>query len=76
MTSIIFASTAQMPITGRKKVDFMPLNKPDEKKTELFKNQKELLDTFLSHGAITKAQYDKSLSCLTEKMGMEEYLHN
>lgn len=76
MTSIIFASTAQMPITVRKKVDFMPQNKPDEKKIELFKNQKELLDTFLSHGAITKAQYDKSLGCLAEKMGMEEYLHN
>lgn len=53
----------------------MPQNKSDEKKIELFKNQKELLDTFLSHGAITKAQYDKSLGCLTEKMGMEEYLN-
>lgn len=53
----------------------MTENKPDEKKIELFKNQKELLDTFLFHGAITKAQYDKSLGCLTEKMGMEEYLN-
>lgn len=53
----------------------MPMNKPDEKKIELFKNQKELLDTFLSHGAITKAQYDKSLGDLTEKMGMEDYLN-
>lgn len=52
----------------------MAENQPDEKKIELFKNQKELLDTFLSHGAITKAQYDKSLGCLTEKMCMEEYL--
>ncbi len=51
----------------------MAENKPDNKKIELYKNQKELLDTFLSHGAITKAQYDKSLGCLTEKMGMEEY---
>lgn len=53
----------------------MSQNKPDEKKIELFKNQKELLDTFLSHGAITKAQYDKSLGDLTVKMGMEEYLN-
>ncbi len=53
----------------------MPQNKPDKKKIELFKNQKELLDTFLSHGAITKAQYDKSLGDLTVKMGMEEYLN-
>ena len=53
----------------------MSENKPDEKKIELFKNQKELLDTFLSHGAITKMQYDKSLGDLTEKMGMEEYFN-
>lgn len=75
MTSTIFASTAQMLITGRKRVDSMAENQPDEKKIMLFKNQKELLDTFLSHGAITKAQYDKSLGCLAEKMGMEEYLN-
>lgn len=54
----------------------MTENKPDEKKLELFKKQKELLDTFLSHGAITKAQYDKSLGDLTVKMGMEEYLND
>ncbi len=47
----------------------------DEKKIELFLNQKELLDTFLSHGAITKAQYNKSLGDLTEKMGMQDYLN-
>ena len=29
----------------------------------------ELLDTFLSHGAISRAQYDKSLGDLTVKMG-------
>lgn len=50
-------------------------NAQDEKKVQLFLNQKELLDTFLSHGAITKAQYDKSLGDLTVKMGMEEYLN-
>lgn len=51
----------------------MAENKTDIKKIELYKNQKELLDTFLAHGAITKAQYDKSLGCLTEKMGMQKY---
>lgn len=49
-------------------------NEKDEKKVELYLNQKELLDTFLSHGAITKAQYNKSLGDLTEKMGMQDYL--
>lgn len=51
-------------------------NAKDEKKIQLFLNQKELLDTFLSHGAITKAQYNKSLGDLTEKMGMQDYLNN
>ena len=43
---------------------------PAEKKLELFRRQKELLDTFLSTGAIDQAQYDKSLNCLIEKMGI------
>ena len=30
----------------------------------------DLLDTFLSTGAISQAQHDKSLSCLIEKMGI------
>ena len=42
-----------------------------EKKRDLYLRQKELLDTFLEHGAISQAQYDKSLGDLTEKMGME-----
>ena len=41
----------------------------DEKKKELYLRQKELLDTFLNNGAITRAQYDKSFGDLTEKMG-------
>ena len=41
-----------------------------DKKKELYLRQKQLLDTFLAHGAITKAQYDKSFGDLTEKMGM------
>ena len=41
------------------------------KKQILFERQKQLLDTFLEHGAISQAQYDKSLGDLTEKMGMK-----
>jgi hypothetical protein len=39
-----------------------------EKNAELYDKQKELLATLLSHGAITRAQHDHSLKCLTEKM--------
>lgn len=45
---------------------------PDEKKKALFDKQKKLLDTFLSTGAITPAQYNKSLTCLAEKMGFPD----
>lgn len=43
----------------------------DEKKKALFLKQKRLLDTFREHGAITQAQYEKSLHDMTEKMGMQ-----
>ena len=43
---------------------------PEEKKKALFLNQKHTLDLFLERGAISKAQYDKSLGDLTVKMGM------
>ena len=43
---------------------------PEEKKQQLFLNQKKTLDIFLENGAITKAQYDKSLGDLREKMGV------
>ncbi|MCQ2435799.1 MAG: hypothetical protein MJ101_02735 [Clostridia bacterium] len=42
----------------------------DDKKRALYDSQKKLLDTFLRHGAITEAQYNKSLGDLTVKMGM------
>ncbi len=42
----------------------------EEKKKQLFLKQKELLDTFLEKNAISKAQYDKSLGDLRDKMGM------
>ena len=41
-----------------------------EKKRQLFLKQKKLLDTFLQNGAITTAQYNKSLGDLRELMGM------
>lgn len=44
----------------------------DEKKKELFQRQKQLLDTFLEHGAISREQYDKSLGDLIVKMGIRE----
>lgn len=43
---------------------------PEVKKKQLFLNQKKLLDTFLEKNAISKAQYDKSLGDLRDKMGM------
>ena len=44
---------------------------PDERTRALFDKQKDLLDTFLSHGAIDRRQYEKSLTCMAEKMGIE-----
>ena len=40
----------------------------EEKKQYLFLNQKKTLDLFLERGAISQAQYDKSLVDLREKM--------
>ena len=45
---------------------------PEEKKVQLFINQKQTLDLFLDKGAISQAQYDKSLGDLREKMGVKE----
>lgn len=47
---------------------------PAEKKKQLFLEQKKLLDKFLERNAISKAQYDKSLGDMTEKMGMKDIL--
>ncbi len=46
----------------------------EEKKLDLFLRQKHTLDLFLERNAISKAQYDKSLGDLIEKMGMERVL--
>ena len=45
---------------------------PRREKKELYLKQKRLLDTFLARNAISKAQYDKSLHDMTEKMGMQD----
>ena len=47
-----------------------PMN-AEKKERDLYLRQKQLLDTFLERGAISRAQYDKSLGDLTVKMGME-----
>ncbi len=44
---------------------------PEEKKRELFRKQKKTLNLFLERNAISKAQYDKSLGDLIEKMEMQ-----
>ena len=44
---------------------------PDEEKKALFFKQKHTMDTFLSTGALTKEQYDFSLSGLVVKMGFD-----
>lgn len=42
----------------------------EQKKKQLFLNQKELLDKFLARHAISQAQYDKSLGDMIKKMGV------
>jgi DNA-binding MarR family transcriptional regulator len=41
----------------------------EEKNYELYLKQKHLLEMFLERGAISQAQYNKSLHDLTEKVG-------
>ena len=41
----------------------------EQKNHQLFLNQKAILDQFLRTGAISRAQHDKSLHDLMEKMG-------
>ena len=43
----------------------------NEKKKQLFLDQKKTLDSFLKTGAISQLQYDKSYGDLVRKMGME-----
>lgn len=43
---------------------------PEEKKMQLFLEQKHTLELFLERNAISKAQYEKSLGDLIAKMGI------
>lgn len=52
-------------------IDPTPSTSRAEKNHLLYLKQKELLETFLEKGAISRAQYEKSLRDLTEKMGEE-----
>lgn len=45
---------------------------PEEKKLDLFLRQKRTLDLFIERNAISKAQYDKSLGDLIEKMQIDK----
>ena len=56
-----------------KKQDLSALT-PEEKKKQLYLMQKQTLDLFLDRHAISKAQYDKSLGDLPDKMGITDLL--
>ena len=47
---------------------------PEDKKKQLYLEQKKTLEAFLERGAISKSQFDKSLGDLTVKMGMSGLL--
>lgn len=47
---------------------------PEEKKRNLFLEQKKTLDLFLEKGAISKAQYEKSYGDLKKKMGFSDFV--
>ena len=44
---------------------------PEEKKKQLFLEQKQTLELFLERGAISQAQFDKSFGDLKAKMGID-----
>lgn len=45
---------------------------PEDKRKQLYIKQKKLLEAFLERGAISQAQFTKSLGDLTKKMGYGE----
>ena len=61
----------KVPFNYLSRFDYSSLT-PEEKKIDLFLRQKHTLDLFLERNAISKAQYDKSLGDLIEKMGMSD----
>ena len=60
----------KVPFNYLSRFDYSSLT-PEEKKIDLFLRQKRTLDLFLERNAISKAQYDKSLGDLIEKMGIK-----
>ena len=56
-------------------IDWQSLSS-EEIKQPLFFKQKNMLEMFLEHRAITQEQFDKSLHYLTEKMGMRDITMN
>ena len=57
---------------GIPEIRLVLLEKDLDPKWELFLKQKHTLDLFLERGAISKAQYDKSLGDMRDKMGIKE----
>ncbi len=54
----------------------MPGSTHEEKNHLLYLTQKATLDSFLERGAISKAQYDKSLGDLREKMSETDHIED
>ena len=62
----------QVPLLGETRTGHCNLmTKARWQRVQLFRGQKKLLDTFLGNGAITQAQYNKSLGDLREKMDIQ-----
>ena len=68
----IFPDISESEVIDKYMADQTESDNKKEQKRELFRNQKQLLSTFLEHGAISRAQYDKSLGDLIVKMGITE----
>ncbi len=68
----IFPDISESEVIDKYMADQTESDNKKEQKRELFRNQKQLLNTFLEHGAISRAQYDKALGDLIVKMGITE----
>jgi hypothetical protein len=65
---------SDMEYSGRKRVTQKEkfLREMNDIIKELYLKQKRMLEQFLERGAISRAQYDKSLRDMKEKMGISE----
>ena len=52
--------------------DTVPSPSHEDQLRKLYLDQKQTLDLFMERGAISRAQYDKSLGELTARLGMEK----